>query len=173
MRKIALMLILFLAMSSTTLAAQTKIGIINMKKVIAKCEPGQKAMEELKVKFKDLAEDLDKQKKSIEAMQQDLQKQSMMLSQEAKQDKEIEFKRRVRDFQDMSQNYQRKMKMDEERLSSPILQKLIEVIQDYGKKQGYTAILDTQTSGLLYADEAIDLTDKIIVEMNRAWRKGK
>jgi len=155
MRKIALMLVLLLTMSTSVLAAQTKIGIINMKKVIAKCEPGQKAMEELKTKFKGLAGDLDKQKKSIEAMQKDLQKQSMMLSQEAKQDKEIEFK------------------VDEERLSKPILQKLIEVIQNYGKKQGYTAILDTQTSGLLYANEGIDLTDTIIVEMNRAWRKGK
>lgn len=173
MRKIAIMLVLLLTMSTSVLAAQTKIGIINMKKVIATCEPGQKAMAELKANFKDLAGDLDKQKKSIEAMQKDLQKQSMMLSQEAKQDKEIEFKRKVRDFQDMSQNYQRKMKVDEERLSKPILQKLIEVIQDYGKKQGYTAIMDTQTSGLLYANEAIDLTDTIIVEMNRAWRKGK
>jgi outer membrane protein len=173
MRKIALMLALSLALSTSALAAQGKIGIINMKKVIATCEPGQKAMEELKSKFKDLKADLDKQKQSIETMQKELQKQSMMLSQEAKQDKEIQFKRKVRDFQDMSQNYQRKMKIDEERLSKPILEKLVDVIQTYGKKNGYTAILDTQTSGLLYADEAIDLTDKITVEMNRAWRKGK
>lgn len=173
MRKITLMLVLSLFFSASALAAQDKIGIINMQKVIAVCEPGQKAMEELKDKFKDLKADLDKQKKAIETMQNDLPKQSMMLSQEAKQDKEIQFKRKVRDFQDMSQNYQRKMKADEERLSKPILQKLIDVIQNYGKSNGYTAILDTQTSGLLYADEAIDLTDKITVEMNRAWRKGK
>ena len=47
------------------------------------------------------------------------------------------------------------------------------MITTYGKKQAYTTITDAQASGLIYADEKADLTDTIIVEVNRAWRSKK
>ena len=94
----------------------------------------------------------------------------MMLSQEAKLDKETQYKRKVRDFQDMGQNYQRKLQQAEQNLSKPIIEKLLTVVQDYGKKNGYTAIFDKQASGLVYQQDSVDLTNAIIAELNKAMR---
>jgi len=169
MKKITLALISILCFSSFALA-QTKLAIIDMKEVISKSEPGQKAMKELKKKFDKMKQGLDQKKQELQALREELQKQSLVLSQEAKQDKELEFKRKVRDFQDMFQNYRRKIRMEEKKLSDPIIEQLVQVIKEYGKKHKYTAIFDTKSSGLLYADDAIDITKEIIVELNRAWR---
>lgn len=154
-------------------AAEVKLGYIDLKEVIAKSEPGKKAMAELKKKFDGMKQNLDKQKKELDALQANLQKQSLVLSQEAKLDKELEFKRKVRDFQDLYQNYQVRMKQDEQRLSEPILRELVTIIKNYGKKHNYTMLFDSNNSGLIYADEAIDLSDKIIFELNSAWKKRK
>ena len=153
-----------------TASAETKIGFVDMKGVIAKSEPGSKAMEQLKTQFKDMKDNLDAQKKSLDALKDELQKQSMMLSQEAKLDKEAQYKRKVRDFQDMGQNYQRKLQQAEQNLSKPIIDKLLQVIQDYGKKNGFTAIFDKQASGLIFSQESVDLTGAITADLNKAMR---
>lgn len=170
MRVFILTFFLVLCMSLTA-GAETKIGFVDMKAVIAKSEPGSKAMEQLKTQFKDMKDNLDAQKKSLDALKDELQKQSMMLSQEAKLDKEAQYKRKVRDFQDMGQSYQRKLQQAEQSLSKPIIDKLLEVILDYGKKNGFTAIFDKQASGLVFSQDNVDLTSTIIAELNKAMRK--
>jgi outer membrane protein len=155
---------------SLTAAAETKIGIVDMKAVIAKSEPGVKAMDQLKAQFKDMKDNLDAQKKSLDTLKDELQKQSMMLSQEAKLDKETQYKRKVRDFQDMGQSYQRKLQQAEQNLSKPIIDNLLTIVESYGKKNGYTAIFDKQASGVIYGQDSIDLTNAIIAELNKAMR---
>ena len=44
------------------------------------------------------------------------------------------------------------------------------MVQDYGKKNGYTAIFDKQASGLVYQQDSVDLTNAIIAELNKAMR---
>ncbi|NLW80212.1 MAG: OmpH family outer membrane protein [Desulfovibrionales bacterium] len=162
--------ILCILCCSLTASAETKLGFVDMKAVIAKSEPGSKAMEQLKTQFKDMKDNLDAQKKSLDTLKDELQKQSMMLSQEAKLDKEAQYKRKVRDFQDMGQNYQRKLQQAEQNLSKPIIEKLIEVVQNYGNQNGYTAIFDKQASGTVFHQDGADITNAIIAELNKAMR---
>jgi outer membrane protein len=170
MRTFILSVLLVFCLAATA-SAEIKIGFVDMKGVIAKSESGSKAMEQLKSQFKDMKDNLDAQKKSLDALKDELQKQSMMLSQEAKLDKEAQYKRKVRDFQDMGQNYQRKLQQAEQSLSKPIIDKLLAVVQDYGKKNGFTAIFDKQASGLVFHQDSVDVTNAIIAELNKAMRK--
>jgi outer membrane protein len=160
-------LVLCLAM---TAGAETKIGFVDMKAIIAKSEPGIKAMDQLKAQFKDMKDTLDAQKKTLDTLKDELQKQSMMLSQEAKLDKETQYKRKVRDFQDMGQSYQRKLQQAEQNLSKPIIDNLLVIIESYGKKNGFTAIFDKQASGVVYGQESADITNAIIAELNKVMR---
>lgn len=162
--------ILFVLCMCTFANAETKIGFVDMKAVIAKSEPGAKAMESLKSQFKDMKDNLDAQKKSLDSLKDELQKQAMMLSQDAKMEKETQYKRKVRDFQDMGQNYQRKLQQAEQNLSKPIIEKLLTILQEYGKKNGYTAIFDKQGSAIMYHEAGADVTPEIIAELNKAMR---
>ena len=171
MRKILLVVLAVLLLSPAVLAAETKVGVINMEVVAKNSEPGREAMEKLQAEFKEMKSELDERKAGIEKLRDALQKQGLVLSQEAKLDKELEYKRNVRDFQDLLQSFQRKTKAEEARLTQPIIQMMIEAIQDYGRKNGYTMIVDGKAGGLLYANDTVDITNKIIVEVNKAWRK--
>ncbi|PIE69331.1 MAG: molecular chaperone Skp [Deltaproteobacteria bacterium] len=173
MRQTIMMICCMLLFTSSALAASSKIGVVNMQKIIATSEPGQAAMKTLQDKFKDEKVKMDKQKEAIQTLQQELQKQEYVLSQEAKEDKQLAYKRKVRDFQDMYRSLQRKIKIEEQKLSEPVIKLVVDVITTYGKKQGYTTISDAQASGLIYVDPKADLTETILVEVNRAWRASK
>ena len=45
--------------------------------------------------------------------------------------------------------------------------KLVEIITDVGKSQGFTLILRRGTPGVLYTREALDVTDLIIQRYNQ------
>ncbi|MFW5838220.1 MAG: OmpH family outer membrane protein [Desulfovibrionaceae bacterium] len=176
MRKLLIvMTMLLVAAPQMAMAQSVKVGVLSMQEVFRKSEPGQQAMGKIRGKFEDMKTDLEKRQEDLKKMREDLQKQSLVLSNEAKQDKELEFKRKVRYFQDIQETYKTKIAAEEERLSKPILDILVEIIEKYGKKHNYTVILDknSQFSGLIYIDESIDITKDIIVELNREWRKKK
>lgn len=150
--------------------AQTRIGILDMQEIIAESIPGQEAMNELRTRFESMKGELDAQNEAITKLRDELQRQSMVLSQEAQQDKELEYRRKVRDFQDQFQSFQVKMKAEEDRLSEPILDLLLDVINAYGKQNNFTMIIDGNASGLVYADEAVIVTETVKEELNKAWR---
>ena len=153
-----------------TLAQDIKLGVVDLQAVMEKSEPGQKAIKQLQSEFEEMKSELDKKKAAIDKLRQEMQKQSLVLSQEAQLDKETEYKQKVRDFQDLYQNYQRKMQLKEQKLREPIIQKLVGIIKDYGKDNGYTLIMDKKNSGVVYNSDAIEITKPVISKLNRTWK---
>ena len=172
MRKVFL-LTACLLLTLTTVARSAdaqKIGIVEMDRIVRTSEPGQAALDKLKDQFKDMKESMDKQRAEIEKMREDMEKQSLVLSQEAKMDKQTQFQRKVRDFQDTAQNYQRKMKLEEEKLSKPVLELIIKTIQDYGKKKGFDLLMDGRGAGVVFISDTANVTEQVLVEVNKAFR---
>lgn len=174
MRKILFaVLVLVFAFQSSAFAAPQKIAVASMAKLIKDSEVGQDAQKIMEKRFETAKKQLEAKQKELETLKQALQKQALVLSLEAKQDKELEFKRKVRDYQDLAQATQRKMQIEEKKVATPVIDLLKKVVTDYGKKNGYTAIYDKKTSGFLYVDDSIDITNQLLLEMNRAFRAGK
>lgn len=170
MRKAFLTIFAILFLASSALAAQGKIGVVNMPRVIAESEAGKEARGKLQDTFQPMQEDIDRQKAELEKMRSEMQSQSLVLSQQAKIDKEEEFKRRVRDLQDAMQSFQRKYKMEESQISQPIIKMILETMQAWGEKNGYSVIFDGKGAGVLYVADPTNVTNEIIVEVNKAWR---
>ncbi|WP_320169449.1 OmpH family outer membrane protein [Maridesulfovibrio sp.] len=167
-------LVLVLAFQATAFAAgPQKYAVVSMAKLIKDSEVGQDAQKKMAKKFETAKSQLQAKQKELESLKQSLQKQSLVLSLEAKQDKELEFKRKVRDYQDLAQATQRKMQMEEQKLGAPVLELIKKVVTEFGKKNGYAALFDKGAGGFLYVDDAIDVTNEVLLEMNRQFRAGK
>jgi len=173
MRKLLFVFIALMMLAPAAQAASNgPVAVVDVPKVIRDCDGGKQVRDKLKAEFKDTQTQMDSQKAELDTMAQEMQKQSLVLSQEAKVDKEIEFKRKVRDYQDAMRNFQRKFKAEESKLSQPLLETVVETLKAYGKAHKLGMILDAKV-GVLYADDAADVTNEIIVEVNKAWKAKK
>lgn len=171
MQRIALLTIAAVLIACSSVhAAEFKLGIVDVQEVLKKSEAGQAAMKEMKDKFNDMREDLEKRKAEIENLRKEMEKQNLVLSLEAKQDKELELKRKARDFQDQVQIFQRRMQSEQDKATKPIVESLGNILKDYGKKHGYTMILEKRAPGLYYADDAAEITNEVLVELNKQLR---
>ncbi len=65
-----------------------------------------------------------------------------------------------------------KAKQEEEKLMQGVFQQINSFVETYAREQGYTVVLGTTQSGsLLYASDAVDITDQVLKKLNESYKK--
>ena len=98
MKKIVVSLVIAM-FASSAMAAETKIGLVDVQKALLATSAGKKAKEVLDGEFGKRKKDLDKKKADIEKMNQDLEKKKSVLSEEVMGKKQMELQEEMVRFQ--------------------------------------------------------------------------
>ncbi|HVP76990.1 MAG TPA: OmpH family outer membrane protein [Thermodesulfobacteriota bacterium] len=143
-------------------AADLKVAYVDIQRAINECNAGKEAK---KVITKDVEKiqhlGADKQKE-LQTMKESLEKQTLMLTPDARAHKEKEYQTKLRDFQRWADDTQNEMRQKQMEMERTISGGLIKVIQKIGVEEGYTFILERNETVVLYASKAIDVTDRVI-----------
>ncbi len=153
---------LFSMQYSGALAGDVKVGVLDMKRLQQRSANFQRIKEELKKKYNAFQKKLDAERQQIEKLERDLKKQSMMLSLDAKENKEMELGKLTRHYKYMVGEVTQEMKDAEFEATRKVGKEIEKVVEKIGKKEGYTLILEQGTMGLVYYDDAIDITAQVI-----------
>lgn len=172
MKKVLFIAAILVLMLQIPAFAEVKIGVVNVKKAVLVSDYGQEMENKLKVKFEPMQQEIEREAVAIRKLESEMKNQDLALKLDAKQDRQRELRRRIRDHQDSVVAYRQKLQADNQKLRQPILEKLGNVIQAYGNANGYTVILQV-TPGVLYGAQGVDLTDAIIAELNKMKKAGK
>ena len=159
-----------------TANATGKIAVIDMQKVMRESHAGKAAMEKLNKKFEKLREELKKKQEELKAFKDDLEKKAPLLSDEARAEKERQYKKMLREFKDQSDDAQFEMRQAESRTMEPILKELEKIVTKIGKERGYSLILENKMPGIYYVAPDADITDEVIKaydELKAKEQKGK
>lgn len=71
-------------------------------------------------------------------------------------------------------NYEGAFKEESEKLTQTVLEKINKFTADYAKRKGYDIVLGTTLSGnVLHAEPNYDITEDLIIELNKAYDKGQ
>ncbi len=151
---------------TTALAAESsKIGVLDLRRCIQESNEGKRIYEDLKKKHDDMQKDLDKKQQELLEMQNEIEKQSLMLSMDAKENRQKEFEKKKRDLQYLAQDLQEEMKKLESEANLEILKIIQQVLSKFADEKELEYV--TERAGVLYAAESLDITDNIIKEMNK------
>lgn len=173
MKRIVFLTVAFVLLFQAAAYAESKIGVFNMPVVMNKCDYGKAVTAKLKAKFEPMEKDLQRDAEAIKKLESELKNQDLALKLEAKQDKQREYRRLARDYQDSVAAYRQKRQMEQQKLGQPVVQKIIEVMTQYGNENNFTIILEMSSSGVSYMAEGIDITDKLVEALNKAKKAGK
>lgn len=145
-----------------------KIAIINIQQAIAQCEEGRQAATQLQSKFGPKREELEKQQREINDLQNQLKNQERTLSDDARNRllRSIDDKTRVfnRSNEDATNEYQQA----EQDAINEIGRKMLAVIDEHARGNNYTLVLDVSSpqTPVLYADATLDITQRVIEQYN-------
>lgn len=148
------------------LAQQGTVAVIDVQRVVTESDPGKEALGQLKKLQDKKIEEGKGLQQSLDALKDQFNKQRFTLSQEKLQslqkqieDKSIKLKR----FQDDAQrDLEEARKKALDRLEAQIMP----IINQVGQERKLSLIFNKFQSGLVYADDAIDITNDIIQRFN-------
>jgi len=143
-------------------AAEMKIAYVDPQKVFANSKVGKAATKELAELEARLRENLDKLKSSIDAAEQELEKQYLTLSPSARSEREEKIRQDKIDLKRRAEDADRELSKLEKDYLERIDREVMTIIQEFGKERGYTLILGKVASVVLFADESIDVSEEVI-----------
>ena len=144
-----------------------KIGIVDIEQAISSTDEGKAAREEFARKQREASEQMQPLMDRYKGVEEELKAKKFVLSEEALFQKQLDLAEMRNLIQNKGKELEGQLQLDQKRLEGPLTSKLIEIITDVGKTQGFTLILRRGTPGVLYTREALDVTDLIIKRYNQ------
>ncbi|MEW6443374.1 MAG: OmpH family outer membrane protein [bacterium] len=142
--------------------AEFKVGVVDLQKAMEISTEGKKAKGVFQKKVEKIQGDLKSKQDELNTLKEEFERQSGVLSEVARQDKEKSYQYKLRDYQRMVKDSQEELQREDRELSEKILKDLQSIIENYGKKEGFDLILEKTQSAVLYGSNKIDITDPII-----------
>lgn len=165
--KRSVLFLLTLAMFTSNAMADFVVGKVDIQKVLITVKQGQDVREKLKKNFDGKQEIIKKEEDGIRKLQEDYQKQALVMSEKGKVEKEKEIQEKIMALQQKTMGYQKEIQTMEQTLKKPILERLRVVINDVSKKEAVDVTFEASTAPVVYAKVEKDLTDTIIEEYNK------
>ncbi len=171
MRRFLVALVAVFAMCSLSYAG-VKIGVVNVQKIVFNCKRGKQAKAQWEKEFAQKKKEIEKKQKEIERLREELKKNAAVLSEKAKKKKEEELRRKTLELQFAKQEAMKYLQQRNMELVDAILKDVLKKIEEFGKKNGYTLIIDV-SGKVVYRDKKVDLTDTMIKLMDQGTAKKK
>lgn len=152
---------LFCMANSISWAQGIKIGVLNMKKLQMNSTAFHQVREELRKQFDSLQIKLDQEREKIEKLEEEFKRQSMLLSLDAKEGKQKDLEKKTRHYRYLYEDVTQEMKDAEFEATRKVGEAIEKVVEKIAKEEGYTIILEEGTMGLIFYDNAIDITDQV------------
>lgn len=167
--RILLLLAIIGLMLSWGIGATTdpvKVGFVDMEQVLATVDKGKAAKEELERKGKEAQQRLSPMVEQLQALEKELQSKQFVMSEEAVRAKQLDMVELKNKYENKAKEEEAQFKIEQQRILGPLIEKLSSVIKDVGRENGFSAILRTDTPGLEYRREALDVTDLVVKTYN-------
>ncbi len=168
---VTFLLVFFLMAASAAKAADVKIGVVDFKLILENSSVGKKVNADLKKEFKRMESDFEIKKNELEELKKKLEREAMVMSREMREEKEIELRVKFKNAQELEKKYRQELMEQEKNAVNEIQKEVLEILKDVGKKEKYTLI--SSKIGVLYADDTVDLTDRVIKILNERHKGDK
>ncbi len=148
-----------------------RVAVIDTEKILLSSVAGKKAIAELKKAQEQKEGELRAKQQEIKELQDKLSQGRLTLA----QDKLAEMTKQLEDreiaMRRLSDDATRELNKRKDDLLGGIDEKVMPVINQIGHEQGYTMIFRKFESGLIYADDAIDITSAVVQRLDAQAQK--
>jgi outer membrane protein len=151
-------------------SAEIKIGYVDSQRILSTYPPAVDAQKELEGESAKWGQELQKMNQEFKKLQEQLDQQSLLLSEEKKRERSQELQNlamKIQQYQNEKWGEQGEFFSRREELLKPVFDQINEAIKKVGEDEDYDYIFDTVAGNILHAKEKYDLTDRILDELEK------
>lgn len=155
---------------ASALAADLKVGVVDLQKALNGTKEGEAVKEQLKSRFQPKVDLLNAKRKELADMQDKLK--SPVLAKEAKAALQKDFEKKASEYQELGARTQLEQERENKAASGKIIEGLLAICQKLAKDEGYNLLFERSESGLVYFQDAFDLTERVVKTYNEKAAAG-
>ncbi len=153
-----------------SLQAQDKIVYIDSYRIRLEYKEFQDAQAQFNKEVEQWNLEVENGQKDIERMEAELAKQALILSDAKKKEKEAEIEAKKTVWQKQANEIfgpDGRAELRNVALTKPLLDKINTVLEKVALAEGYDLILDSVNGNIAYAKKEMDITDKVLEELEK------
>ena len=169
-RFIIALLVVFALPLSVFAADGTKFGSVDIQKVLLMSEAGKEAKDQLGQKAAKYETEKNAKEAELKKLKGELESQGVVLNESARGAKERDYQQRLKEYQRFLKDAQEDLQAKNDEFTGRIVDDIVRVAQEYGRKNGYTAIF-VKSETMIYLDPTADVTDEVLNAFNASRKK--
>ena len=150
-----------LALPAGQVLAQSKIGVVQIERIVRDSQPALRAQKKLEAEFAKREAELAKVADQLKRLQDELEKDSVTMSETQRRTKERDFNEMNREFQRKQREYREDVNQRRNEELGQVIEQANRIIRQIAESEKYDVIFQEAA----YANPRIDITDKVIKAM--------
>lgn len=152
---------------STSSLAADKIGFINLQEIMQTSTAGKKAADDFKKFYEKETKEIKASEAELKKMKDDLEKQSSIMTQSSRSEKEAAYQKKLRDYQLLVNDTNEELKKRDQEMTQKLMPGIIKIVRSIAEKEKYTLVIDVATMPIPYYAKENDFSKKVIDEFNK------
>lgn len=149
-------------------SAPTRVAVINVQRVLLESNQGKVAREKLEKVALQKQEKAQAMRTEIENLEKEISTKRLSLSQDKLEEMTKAYDEKKISLQRFAQDADRELKTEEQKTLIELEKSIRPVIDQIGKEMGFALIFNKLEAGLVYASDAVEITDMVIKRYNDA-----
>jgi outer membrane protein len=142
--------------------AEVTVAVVDFQDAINRVKDGTSAKTRLEGMFAAKRKAIEDMETRLMTMQQDYQKQAMVLSDAARQAKETEIMTLQQQYQQTYMQSEQEMQAAYAKEMEALIGRMQIIVEGIGQERGYTLVLERTEGGVVWAPTAIDITAEVV-----------
>jgi len=143
------------------------IGVVDLDQAITSTNEGRAAREEFERKKRDAENKLIPLLEQYQEQMKEFEAKKFVLSDDARFQQQLDMAELQNQIENQRKEIQGQLQVDRERLIAPLRNKLVKIVEEVGRDEGFSLILHRQSPGIMYSKETLDVTELIIKKFNK------
>jgi outer membrane protein len=145
-------------------AADLKIGVVNVARLVAEAPQAKKIQERLEQEFASQRREILAQQSDLQGLQERFQRDAQIMSESERANMERRIRDLGRDLQFRQQSYMEDVQTRRNEELGKLQRELSQAVEAFAKAEGYDLIL---TEGVAFRSDALDVTAQVLNRINR------
>ncbi|HEU5249565.1 MAG TPA: OmpH family outer membrane protein [Thermoanaerobaculia bacterium] len=155
------------AQSAPSSATPTiRVAVIDVERLVRDSALGKEAFNRVKKISDDKKAQNDQLQKELREIEQKLANQGQSLSEEKRDQLQKQYNEKSIDYKSFQEKATRELDQAQKNELAALERRVFPIITQLGKERGYTLIFNKFQSGLVFADDAADITDDVLKRFN-------
>ena len=149
-------------------AQNVKVAVIDVRRLVTDSVAGKESLAKLRKLQEERVAEAKTKQDEIEQLRKRLNEGRLSLADDKIVEMEKQLEEKVTSFRRFQEDAEKELNKSQEQAFAEIERRVAPIIEQAGKEGGYTLMFNKYQSGLVYADEAADITNAIIQRFDAA-----